>query len=79
MPLTAAILSFNVRSAGGSVGDDVIESQRQNLAANTAGKGFGPQSPRNIESAGGVNQLVFGAAPAYNDMNLCNIYFHKKC
>lgn len=77
LPFAAAIFSLNVHGASSSVGDDVITSQRANLAANTAGKGFGPQSPRDIESKGGANSLEFGAAPAYNDMNLCNIHFHK--
>ncbi|MCP4401801.1 MAG: hypothetical protein GY801_31440 [bacterium] len=59
------------------VPDRVIAQQRQTLAENTAGKGFGPQSPRDIESRLGNNSRIFSAAPAYTDMNLCNIHFHK--
>ena len=59
------------------VSDDVVKQQRQNLATNTKDKGFGPQSPRNIDSASGNNPIVFSAAPAYTQMNLCNIHFHK--
>lgn len=47
------------------------------LRANTAGKGFGPQSPRDIDAKSGTNPIVFSAAPAYTSMNLCNIHFHK--
>jgi hypothetical protein len=61
----------------GQVSDRVIAEQRHNLAKNTEGKGFGPQSPRDIDSADGRNPVVFNAAPAYTEMNLCNIHFHK--
>ena len=60
-----------------NVSDDVIALQRDSLAKNTAGKGFGPQSPRNIDDLNGNNQRAFGLAPHYNQMNLCNIHFHK--
>ena len=59
------------------VGDDIIAAQRAELAKNTKGKGFGPQSPRDIDSAAGSNARIFNAAPAYTQMNLCNIHFHK--
>ncbi|TKB49074.1 hypothetical protein FCL40_09440 [Ferrimonas sediminicola] len=54
-----------------------IKSQREKLEQNTVGKGFGPQSPRDIDSIAGENPITFGAAPAYSNMNLCNIHFHK--
>jgi hypothetical protein len=60
-----------------SVSDDVIAEQRENLATNTKGKGFGPQSPRDINSYIGQNLIKFNTAPAYTEMNLCNIHFHK--
>jgi len=59
------------------VSDQVVAQQRQNLADNTAGKGFGPQSPRDIDSASGRNTVAFNIAPTYSRMNLCNIHFHK--
>jgi hypothetical protein len=61
----------------GQVSGQVIAQQRQNLAKNTEGKGFGPQSPRDIDSVTGKNSVEFNAAPAYTEMNLCNIHFHK--
>lgn len=39
-------------------------------------EGFGPQTPRDIDSAEGENKTVFSLAPSYKDMNLCNIHFH---
>ncbi len=59
------------------VSDSVIKKQRAMLEIKTDGKGFGPQSPRDIESLKGSNARIFGEAPAYTDMNLCNIHFHK--
>lgn len=60
-----------------TVSDRVIAEQRYALEKNTKGKGFGPQSPRDIDSATGTNKRLFEAAPAYTQMNLCNIHFHK--
>ena len=60
-----------------SVSDDVIKSQRDNLATSTNGAGFGPQSPRDIDSIAGTNTRVFQAAPAHTEMNLCNIHMHE--
>jgi hypothetical protein len=59
------------------VSPSVITDQRQNLAENTLGKGFGPQSPRDIEADYGDNPVVFSAAPESSKMNLCDIHFHK--
>lgn len=63
--------------AHGIVTDKVIADQRQALAMNTMGKGFGPQSPRDIDNKIGSNGRSFNAAPEYTEMNLCNIHFHK--
>lgn len=61
----------------GPVADSVIAQQQAALAKNTEGKGYGPQSPRDIESLSGENTIAFNAAPASTHMNLCNIHFHK--
>jgi hypothetical protein len=57
--------------------DSLVSNQRIALAKNTQNKGFGPQSPRDIDSRAGTNKIVFSKAPAYKQMNLCNIHFHK--
>ena len=72
VPLTAC-----AGSGHDNVSDNVIAKQRAMLEKNTDGKGFGPQSPRDIDSIKGTNARIFGAAPTYTDMNLCNIHFHK--
>lgn len=60
-----------------TVEDSVIEAQRSMLAKTTDGAGFGPQSPRDIDSALGSNRRSFETAPDYTKMNLCNIHFHE--
>ena len=64
-------------AASEPVSDDVVAEQRKALAASTDGVGFGPQSPRDIDSTAGTNKRAFEAAPAYTEMNLCNIHFHE--
>ncbi len=61
----------------GDVPDTVVAEQRAQLARNTEGKGFGPQSPRDIDQRGGENPVSFSLAPMSARMNLCNIHFHK--
>lgn len=56
---------------------DVLFHQHLTLHENTAGKGFGPQAPRDIDAHEGLNRLRVASAPAYQDMNLCNIHMHE--
>lgn len=77
MIVSAALLSASVQAADAHVADSVIEQQHKALQVNTAGKGFGPQSPRDIDSLKGKNSVQFAWAPASTEMNLCNIHFHK--
>lgn len=67
----------NIHDVHKAVSNKVLSEQREMLAANTRGKGFGPQSPRDIDSTSGNNERLFSTAPAYTKMNLCNIHFHK--
>ena len=39
--------------------------------------GFGPQTPRDIDSAKGENTHAFALSSDYKQMNLCNIHLHK--
>ena len=39
-------------------------------------QGFGPQTPRDIDSRAGTNPQLFSLAPDPESMNLCNIHFH---
>ncbi len=76
---TAIALAASVSFAGEAktVDDTVISGQRTALANSTIGAGFGPQAPRDIDSIDGKNTRAFQAAPAYTEMNLCNIHFHE--
>lgn len=80
--LAASMAAFNAVADGHgahdkAVSDAVIAEQRSNLAASTAGKGFGPQSPRDLRTQSGENPIDFSEAPDYDEMNLCNIHFHE--
>lgn len=81
--LAAALLPVHVSAKGYThgaesiVSDEFIAKQREELAKNVEGKGFGPQSPRDIDAILGSNQRFFNAAPPSSKMNLCNIHFHK--
>lgn len=73
---TAAIAKDSPSSLHGVATDEVI-TQQHSLEQNTNGKGFGPQSPRDIDLRTGSNSRIFSPAPDYTQMNLCNIHFHK--
>jgi len=60
-----------------SVADSVVAAQDAALEINTNGKGYGPQSPRDIDQDYGTNLRNFGIAPNRAALNLCNIHFHK--
>lgn len=64
-------------SSHGPVDSQVIAKQHAMLTQNTSGKGYGPQSPRDIDASAGSNTLAYSAAPASTRMNLCNIHIHK--
>ena len=74
---SCATVEHHEHATHDQVSDEVVVHQRANLEKNTAGKGFGPQAPRDIDSAAGNNTVSFGIAPAHTEMNLCNIHFHK--
>jgi hypothetical protein len=69
--------SSEMHGGHGTVSDKVIAEQREALAKNTEGKGFGPQAPRDIDAKAGNNERIFSRTPAYTEMNLCNIHFHE--
>lgn len=81
--VATTVISCNVAAKNVSVNsndpiaDQLLAEQQEKLANNTKNKGFGPQSPRNINALQGNNSVLFNAAPDYSEMNLCNIHFHK--
>lgn len=70
-------IAFAEEAAHATVGDEVIAEQRAMLHEATTGKGFGPQSPRDLTVVDGANPIDFGDAPDFAVMNLCNIHFHE--
>lgn len=77
--IPVSVIAGNTGSGAhhGHVSNNMISTQRGHLAKNTKGKGFGPQSPRDIDSRTGKNKRAFNTSPASSAMNLCNIHFHK--
>ena len=75
--VSATVLTALAVSAGSGATDAKIAEQRAALAKNTDGAGFGPQSPRDIDTLSGKNTRAFGEAPSHTQMNLCNIHFHE--
>jgi len=70
-------ITYAASDSAETVSDDIITEQRAALAKTTNGAGFGPQSPRDIDSITGENPRQFQAAPSHTEMNLCNIHFHE--
>ena len=64
---------FAETASHGSVSDEVVAEQRAKLQEATAGKGFGPQAPRDLSVVDGANTIDFGSAPDFALMNLCNV------
>lgn len=72
--VSTAALSMEAKQ---DVADEIIAQQRDTLAAETKGQGYGPQSPRDIDSLDGVNVRSFSHAPSHTEMTLCDIHFHE--
>ena len=66
-----------IASSGQGATADQIAAQNAALEANTKGRGYGPQSPRDLSLPKGVNRRTFSRAPVAEKMNLCNIHFHE--
>ncbi|WP_194435353.1 delta-class carbonic anhydrase [Vibrio fluminensis] len=75
--MTSLLMTCSVPVVFADVSNYVIDKQNEALTQNTLGKGFGPQSPRDIDNLEGRNKRLFSLAPSYTEMNLCNIHFHK--
>ena len=74
----SAISSLALADASGGAGSEAnLAAQNAALSTNTNGKGYGPQSPRDLNSKSGVNKRLFNSAPAFQNLNLCNIHMHK--
>lgn len=71
------LTGIQAKEAGHHADEATIAAQNAALEKNTDGKGYGPQAPRDLASKKGANKRTFATAPAYQQMNLCNVHFHK--
>ena len=70
-------LALGLITAGNSPAE--VPASEHNIETALSGKictGYGPQTPRDIDSNAGKNKRLFSLAPDYATMNLCNIHFH---
>lgn len=68
-------LTLGLASASAYAGDK--GHGEEHAAAGPVCDGFGPQTPRDIDSKRGDNPQLFAMAPKHQEMNLCNIHFHN--
>ncbi|MBU4500681.1 MAG: cadmium carbonic anhydrase [Gammaproteobacteria bacterium] len=72
------VLALGCGSTAVMASDDKPEEVRHEQGSPAkACEGFGPQTPRDLDSRKGENKRVFTLAPSYKKMNLCNIHFHE--
>lgn len=70
------VLAFGFAMAGTGVAEKNIVPEKEDEVSRKLCKGFGPQTPRDIDNKTGKNKCIFSVAPDYKKMNLCNIHFH---
>ena len=74
----AAALTLGMMSANAvASGDHGHSKGGHDSMSGEACVGFGPQTPRDIDSLGGENKRSFAMALPSTQMNLCNIHFHE--
>lgn len=72
--LLITVIFLGIFSTAGNAEQNSHKADNDNRASC---EGFGPQTPRDIDSLAGENKRAFSLAPSYLDMNLCNIHFHN--
>jgi len=70
------LLFLSTLAVAGCVSAEHHSSETSKAKADACSS-FGPQTPRDIDSVVGTNSVVFSLAPLSEQMNLCNIHFHK--
>lgn len=75
--LSVAIILSSLSFSGAALAesDDTTASSIDEVEAGIC-TGYGPQTPRDIASANGLNERFFSLAPSSEKMNLCNIHTH---
>lgn len=77
--MSVLVKGMGVTAAAMLVGMFAVNAQADGHGKDhgAACEGFGPQTPRDIDSLHGENTRAFSLAPDYREMNLCNIHFHN--
>ncbi len=75
--MSVVVVACGGAGGNGGVSDEVIAGQQSALEVAYAAEPFGPQAPRDLSSKAGTNPVTFETAPAFTEMNLCNIHFHE--
>ncbi len=70
------VLALGFCMAGTGMAEEKAVPEQGDEASGKLCEGFGPQTPRDIDSKVGKNKRLFSVAPDYKEMNLCNIHFH---
>lgn len=75
--LSAAIILSSLSFSGAALAesDDTTAASIDEVEAGIC-TGYGPQTPRDIGSAHGLNERFFSLSPSSEKMNLCNIHTH---
>ena len=71
------VVALGLFSAGAMAEEHGHGGHEGHAASGEACVGFGPQTPRDIDSLQGENKRVFTMAPSSKEMNLCNLHLHK--
>jgi hypothetical protein len=75
--LGGAALALSACSANDSTTTDTPKAKTEMASADgPLCLASGPQTPRDISNRSGLNDVMFGMAPASTQMNLCNIHTH---
>jgi len=77
--LLASIAIFSACGDSSYNGNSAEEAEMASESSNANEElclDFGPQTPRDIASVAGSNSTEFPMAPAYSELNLCNIHTH---
>jgi len=82
--LVVAIAAVALSTAAFAIDHNYHDAAHEENAAHPAPEavgpactGFGPQTPRDIDSKHGDNKVNFVQAPPASEMHLCNIHFHE--
>jgi len=73
--MAMGLVSFS--AFAGDHGHDHGHDAHHSIESAEVCTGFGPQTPRDIDSKAGENKVEVKLAPDYKQMNLCNIHMHE--